>query len=62
VDSEALARLNARFDTVAWNYPEASQDFFDKLAVTILEDYEANRKVAQAFTTYLAKGNREDLA
>jgi hypothetical protein len=64
VDDRTLAVLNDRYETAARHIDRAHVDpaFFEKLAVVILEDYEANRKVAQAFTTYLAKGNREDLA
>jgi hypothetical protein len=64
VDDRALEVLNERFETASRHIEARTVDpgFFDRLASVILDDYETNRKIANAFTTYQAKGNREDLA
>jgi hypothetical protein len=68
---EDRARLNARYDEAVRGIdPEAAYragrgldlGFFDRLAEVVLSDFRTQRKVAEAFTTYQARGNREDLA
>jgi hypothetical protein len=54
-----LAELNHRFDVAS--RVRVLRDL-DHLEAAIRDDWEAQRKITNAFTTYLAKGNREDLA
>jgi hypothetical protein len=62
---DALASLNERYEAASKRVDAATQvdpGFWDRLATVILDDFTTQRKVAEAMTTYQAKGNREDLA
>jgi len=63
--AEALEGLNKRFDAAASRLDHTHQieeRFLANLEAVIREDWETQHKIANAFTTYQAKGNREDLA
>jgi len=64
--AEELTALNERYEAATRRLDAATMTldpgFFDRLASVILDDFTTQRKVSEAFTTYQAKGNREDLA
>lgn len=64
LDAAGVALLNERFDQAARGAPPgvATEAWLSKLAQTLLDDAVTQRKVSEAFTSYLARGNREDLA